>query len=242
MRTLFLPPEGYLSNHADKHLTRYCNRIHKTQHPPQLTALAQDGRTSLLANATTAEERPSIYHTLLSLYLKPPPEYSPNLEPALDLLSKHGSRLPPTSTLSLVPETLPVAQLESYFRGRMRSANSAVNEARVVAGLRKTALFTSQSLLYLGDGIPGGQGGRNRRVVIGEERVCGVCHKRLGGSVVAVLPDNAVVHYGCLGRSAAISASPGVNGVRHGSSMAVSPAGGESVRSSGYGQWGGRVG
>ncbi|KAL2155378.1 hypothetical protein VTH82DRAFT_119 [Thermothelomyces myriococcoides] len=220
----------------------YCNRIHKTQHPPQLTALAQDGRTSLLANATTAEERPSIYHTLLSLYLKPPPEYSPNLEPALDLLSKHGSRLPPTSTLSLVPETLPVAQLESYFRGRMRSANSAVNEARVVAGLRKTALFTSQSLLYLGDGIPGGQGGRNRRVVIGEERVCGVCHKRLGGSVVAVLPDNAVVHYGCLGRSAAISASPGVNGVRHGSSMAVSPAGGESVRSSGYGQWGGRVG
>jgi hypothetical protein len=27
-----------------------------------------------------------------------------------------------------------------------------------------------------------------------------VCHKRLGGSVVAVLPDNSVVHYGCLAR------------------------------------------
>ncbi|AEO61565.1 hypothetical protein MYCTH_2311843 [Thermothelomyces thermophilus ATCC 42464] len=220
----------------------YCNRIHKTQQPPQQTATAdrhnvtQDPRTNQPA---TAEEQPSIYHTLLSLYLKPPPEYSPNLAPALDLLSKHGSRLPATSTLSLVPETLPVAQLESYFRGRMRSANSAVNEARVVAGLRKTALFASQSLLYLGDGIPGGQGGRNRRVVIGEERVCGVCHKRIGGSVVAAMPDNAVVHYGCLGRSAAATASPGVNGVRHGSSRAMSPAG-ESVRS-GYGQWGGRV-
>lgn len=83
----------------------------------------------------------------------------------------------------------------------MRSANSVVNETRILAGLRKTELVTSQALLLLGDGMPGGQGGRNRRVVVGEERVCGACHKRLGGSVVAVMPDNSVVHYGCLGRA-----------------------------------------
>ena len=53
-------------------------------------------------------------------------------------------------------------------------------------------------MLLLGDGIPGEAGGRNRRVVVAEDRVCGVCHKRLGGSVIAVLPDNSVVHYGCL--------------------------------------------
>jgi hypothetical protein len=133
-----------------------------------------------------------------------------------------------------------VAQLESYFRGRMRSANSAVNETRVVAGLRKTALFASQSLLFLGDGIPGGQGGRNRRVVISEERVCGVCHKRIGGSVVAVLPDNAVVHYGCLNR---VGGGGGGGGV---GSRAMSPNGESvsvsgSVRSGGFGAWG-RVG
>ncbi|KAL2143281.1 hypothetical protein VTI28DRAFT_10588 [Corynascus sepedonium] len=213
----------------------YCNLIHKTQELPQPTAKTDD----ISSSQPGAEDKPSIYHTLLSLYLKPPPEYAPNLAPALDLLSKHGSRLPATSTLSLVPDTLPVAELESYFRGRMRSANSAVNETRVVAGLRETALFASQSLLFLGDGIPGGEGGRNRRVVIGEERVCGVCHKRIGGSVVAVMPDNAVVHYGCLGRSAAAKTGAGVNGLRHGSSRTMSPAG-ESVRS-GYGQWGGRV-
>lgn len=144
---------------------------------------------------------PSIYHTLLSLYLTPPPPNKPNLAPALDLLSKHGSRLPAASTLSLIPDTLPITDLEPYFRGRIRAANSAVNESRVVAGLRQTELIASQSLLLLGDGMPGGQGGRNRRVVISDERVCGVCHKRLGGSVVAVLPDNAVVHYGCLHRA-----------------------------------------
>jgi hypothetical protein len=146
---------------------------------------------------------PSIYHTLLSLYLTPPAPHKPNWPPALSLLSKHGSRLPAASTLNLIPATLPVAELESYFRGRIRAANSIVNESRVVAGLRKTEVVAAQAMLLLGDGIPGENGGHNRRVVVGEDRVCGVCHKRLGGSVIAVLPNNEVVHYGCLNRGGA---------------------------------------
>lgn len=79
----------------------------------------------------------------------------------------------------------------------MRNTNSIVNETRIVAGLRKTELVSAQASLLLS----GDKGGRNRRVVIGDERVCGVCHKRLGDrTVVAVLPDNSVVHYGCLSR------------------------------------------
>ncbi|KAK1754324.1 hypothetical protein QBC47DRAFT_301906 [Echria macrotheca] len=175
----------------------YCNFIHKTQEVEG----ASPSQTRRGEAEDQGDAKPSIYHTLLSLYLTPPPPHAVNLGPALDLLSKHGSRLPATSTLSLVPDTLPVSELESYFRGRMRSANSVVNETRVVAGLRQTGLVASQALLSLGDGIPGGQGGKSRRVVISEERVCGVCHKRLGGSFVAVMPDNAVVHYGCLNRA-----------------------------------------
>ena len=146
------------------------------------------------------EQYPSIYHTLLSLYLTPPQPHKPNWPPALDLLSKHGSRLPASSTLNIIPATLPVGELESYFRGRIRAANSIVNEARVVSGLRKSEVRSAQAELLLGDGTPGGNSGRNRRVVIQEERVCGVCHKRMGRSVVAVLPDNEVVHYSCLNR------------------------------------------
>lgn len=183
--------------------------MHKSQETataPASPSSAKNRRPSA-AYEDPDDPTPSIYHTLLSLYLTPPPPNKPNLPPALDLLSKHGSRLPAASTLSLIPDTLPISDLESYFRGRIRAANSAVNESRVVAGLRQTELIASQALLLLGDGMPGGQGGRNRRVVISDERVCGVCHKRLGGSVVAVLPDNAVVHYGCLNRAA--SAGPG---------------------------------
>lgn len=76
-----------------------------------------------------------------------------------------------------------------------------MNESRIVARLRDSELVSTQALLLLGDGVPGGQGGRNRRVVITEERLCGTCHKRLGGSVVSVLPDNSVVHYGCLNKA-----------------------------------------
>lgn len=192
----------------------YCNQVHKTE-----------GSTGLKSSSTSwshsendplkddEEAQPSIHHTLLSLYLNPPTRRrgqsppSPNREEALDLLSKHGSRLPASSTLSLLPDSLPVSQLEAYFRGQIRSSNSVINEGRVVAGMRKTELVSAQARLLLGGGVVGvrggvpEQGGRSRRVVVSEERVCGVCHKRLGGSVIAVLPDNTVVHYGCLNKA-----------------------------------------
>jgi hypothetical protein len=178
--------------------SRYCNRIHLTQDSAVASPI-QSRRGSISQDDEAAV--PSIYHTLLSLYLTPPQPHQPNWPPALDLLSKHGSRLPASSTLNLIPTTLPVAELESYFRGRIRAANSIVNEAKVVSGLRKSEVVSAQAALLLGDGIPGSNGGRNRRVIVSEERVCGVCHKRLGGTVFAVLPDNGVVHYGCLNRA-----------------------------------------
>ena len=132
---------------------------------------------------------PSIYNTLLSLYLSPPPPNNPQWEPALTILAKHGARMPAHSTLNLIPEVLPIKDLQSYFRGRIRSANTIVNESRIVAGLRSTLAFSEEAKLRLGDGTPGGNGGRNRRVVITEDRVCGVCYKRFGGSTIKVLPE-----------------------------------------------------
>ncbi|KAF3020651.1 Vacuolar morphoproteinsis protein 6 [Neopestalotiopsis sp. 37M] len=192
----------------------YCNRVHKTRRnsasgtSPTVSIFGRTSRPSSSQQRPNDESmdqddpdsHPSIYHTLLSLYLTPPSPHEPNLGPALDLLSKHGSRLPASSTISLIPDDLPVKELESYFGSRIRAANSRLAESRIVEGMRRTLLVDTQALLLLGDGMPGGQGGRNRRVVVGEERICGVCHKRLGNSVVAVLPNNSVVHYGCLNK------------------------------------------
>lgn len=114
--------------------------------------------------------------------------------------------------MSLIPDDLPVSSLESYFRGRIRSANSLVNESRIVAGLRKAEQIAVAARLNIGDDAVNGQGGRNRHVIITDERHCVVCHKklgggmRIGGSVVAVLPDNTAVHYGCLNRAMGLKA------------------------------------
>ena len=163
---------------------RYCNQIHLTEASPNASP-GQSRRPSVF----DPEDAPtSIYHTLLSLYLSPPHPHKSQWEPALNLLAKHGARMPASSTLDLIPEVLPIKDLESYFQGRIRSANTIVNEGRIVAGLRSTLVFNEEAKLRLGDGVPGGNGGRNRRVVITEDRVCGVCHKRFGGSAIKVLP------------------------------------------------------
>lgn len=97
--------------------------------------------------------------------------------------------MPASSTLELIPEVLPIQDLESYFRGRIRSANTVMNESRIVAGMRNVLALNEEASLRLGDDAPGGNKGRNRHVLITEDRVCGVCYKRFGGSVVKVLPE-----------------------------------------------------
>lgn len=134
------------------------------------------------------DDEKSIYLTLLSLYLVPPHGYDPQRGPALSLLAKHGSRLPADAALSLIPASLPVQELEFYFKGRMRAANSVFNEARIVASLRMTRANQVVAQLKLGEGILGG-GTQARHVTVTEERICGVCHKRLGGSVISVFPE-----------------------------------------------------
>lgn len=159
--------------------------------------------STIPATANIDDAEPSIYHILLSLYLAPPQPNQPNWAPALDLLSKHGARLPASTTLDLVPPTLPVRELESYFRGRIRNANSVLNEERIVARLRAVEKASIEAAVLLGDGKVGRDGkmlpeGFNRRVVIDEDRHCAVCHKRFGGSAIRVYPDNSVVHSGCI--------------------------------------------
>ncbi|KAK7183850.1 hypothetical protein DPSP01_004472 [Paraphaeosphaeria sporulosa] len=148
-------------------------------------------------------DEPSIYHTLLSLYLSPPHPHAANWPPALALLSRHGARLPANTTLDLVPPSLPVKDLESYFKGRIRSANSLLNSERIVARLRGVEKVDVEAAVLLGEGGADGKGkgkpgGLNRRVVITEERHCAVCHKRFGGSAIRVYADGGVVHSGCL--------------------------------------------
>ncbi|KAF2460320.1 AvaB protein [Lineolata rhizophorae] len=177
---------------------------------------------------SSPEHPTSIYHVLLSLYLSPPPPHEPNWPAALALLSRHGARLPASATLDLVPDDVAVRDLEPYFAGRMRAAAAVRNRERVAArlhGVRKAAVDAELALgpaesgfadvHHGGMGISGGAAaggpgaGKNRRVVVTEDRHCAVCHKRFGGSAIRVYPDNSVVHYGCIGRPRGTSGGDG---------------------------------
>ncbi|KAJ5743557.1 hypothetical protein N7533_008427 [Penicillium manginii] len=160
----------------------YCNHVHLSEEQDQ---------------------EDTIYLTLLSLYLTPPHNQKIQNGPALAILAKHGSRLPADAALGLIPAELEVRELEFYFKGRMRAANSVFNEARIVTQLRKARDLQIQAQLALGDGVISG-GTRARHVTVTEERICGVCHKRLGGSVINVFPDNSVVHLGCANRVSSV--------------------------------------
>ena len=165
----------------------YCNQVYVKQAGSARTQASQ------AASHPIEDGSPSIYQVLLSLYLSPPPPHEPQWGPALDILARHGSRLPAASSLGLIPEVLAVQKLEAYFTARLRAGNTILNNARITAGLRKTVDLEKDANLRLGEGRPGGHRGRNRNVVITEERVCGVCHKRFGGSAIKVLPESVVV-------------------------------------------------
>ncbi len=164
-------------------INRYCNQLHKTEDTPAPSGAA--GEYSVLA---PSDDEPSIYLTLLSLYLTPPHGYKPQYGPALDILAKHGSRLPANSALELIPESLPVHELEFYFKGRMRAANTILNESRITANLLKVQTIKTRAQLLVGEGTDG-RSSRSRNVTVTEERLCSVCHKRIGGSVINVFPE-----------------------------------------------------
>lgn len=168
---------------------RYCNTTYLATSTTPITTAANPVPTD-----PSNTETHSIYHTLLSLYLSPPKPHSPNWDAALELLSRHGARLPASSTLDLMPSDLAVRQLESYFRGRLRAENEAMRLDAITVGLRGVERVRTEAKLLLGEH------GRGRKVVITEDRHCSVCHKRFGGSAIRVYPDGVVVHYGCYGR------------------------------------------
>ncbi|OCT44247.1 AvaB protein [Cladophialophora carrionii] len=162
----------------------YCNQTHLEETGKGAAKTSARRRSS---TTDPTDEEPSIYHILLNLYLNPPKGEKALFGPAIELMARHGPRLPANSTLELIPEDLLVKEFEAYFRGRIRNANSIMNESMIVSGLRKVDAVRVQAALLLGEGVQ--SGGRGRKVRIDEDRVCGVCYKRLGSSVISVFPE-----------------------------------------------------
>ncbi|KAI9690776.1 MAG: Vacuolar morphogenesis protein 6 [Bathelium mastoideum] len=167
----------------------YCNELylsHQSASPISPTSPTSIAVAS--SNNKDPNDPLNIYHTLLSLYLLPPSPHPPQWHPALDLLSRHGARLPAPAVLDLVPSTLPLRELESYFRGRLRHGRATAATSAVACGLWGVRKGREEA---------DWRGRLGRKVVVREEDHCRVCHRRFGGSAIKVVGDGSVVHYGC---------------------------------------------
>ncbi|KAG0022469.1 Vam6/Vps39-like protein [Entomortierella chlamydospora] len=141
-----------------------------------------------IKNFDSSDPSKNVYLMLLKVYLKPPNREKPMLEPALDILTRHGTHIDPAAVLGLLPASTRVDQLYKFFEKSIRESIKTKHMDMIVKNLLKAERLQTQEQLNFY---------RSRRVKITEDRMCPKCNKRIGSTAFAVFPDGVVVHYSC---------------------------------------------
>ncbi|KAI8584642.1 hypothetical protein K450DRAFT_217259 [Umbelopsis ramanniana AG] len=134
------------------------------------------------------EQGHRMFLALLRVYLQPSSGGSPLIEPALELLARHGSQINVSEVLSTLPSETHLKGLYPFFEKSIRESNRVHYENMIVKNLLKAEQLQVQEKMTFY---------RSRSIRISEDRMCPQCNKRIGNSVFAVFPNGAVVHYFC---------------------------------------------
>lgn len=124
--------------------------------------------------------------TLLSMYLAGSSEkYRSDI---IDLLASQGSKMSATDVLVNLPSDTSIKDIDFFLQSQIRNLHSSMNNGQVTSAFLQVNLIrTQEHLMELGQA----------HSLITYLRICKVCRKRLGYSVISVFPDGEVVHYGC---------------------------------------------
>ncbi|UZJ55892.1 hypothetical protein CBS101457_005212 [Exobasidium rhododendri] len=140
------------------------------------------------------DDSSSVFLILLRIYLKPKTvegrgeDAQVELEAAIGLISRHGSRIDSVAALELLPPLVSLHTVEQFASKALRKAEAKRNEMVLLHHVAKErALQVNENLVKL----------HSRRVKVTDTRTCPRCMKRLGSSVIAVNAKGAVMHYGC---------------------------------------------
>lgn len=170
-RAVVLAMMGNLRKALDIH-------VHKIKDPAKSEAFAAKQFTN----------DPNAFEILLELYLTTQEGQEPQVPDALSLLKRHGPRLDAEKVMSSLPFSTSLSSIHEYLTTRLQSTLLLQTSSLIESKLRESYLLSTQlNVISL----------RNKSYKVGTDRVCAVCHKRLGNSVLAVFPDGACVHYGC---------------------------------------------
>lgn len=121
--------------------------------------------------------RSSIFHVLLRIYLRPRPNHPLLFGPALALLASHAAAIDAIEVFDLLPPLVALGDLQTYLEKTLRRSGERVRDAKMVKAIGRSAMDDAErNVINL----------EERRVKITETRVCPLCHKRLGNSVIAI--------------------------------------------------------
>ncbi|KAA1467551.1 hypothetical protein DENSPDRAFT_832639 [Dentipellis sp. KUC8613] len=128
-----------------------------------------------------------VFLTLLRIYLRPLVKTSDNLlQPALELISRHGPRLDSEEALQLLPPLVTAQDIRDFLVEALRAPVFDTKVVRDISKARNEQV--ARKLMYL----------QSNRVKVTDGRVCPQCNKRIGHSVIAVhTPGGEVTHYQC---------------------------------------------
>jgi len=150
------------------------------------------------SSSETAEsfssKRQHLFLTLFKTYLHPPvPQKSTRdvssiPQNALDFLSRAFDEIDPTRILELLPENIPIQAIAPYLSKVMRATTHKRRDSQITKNLKKSEnLKVKCQHIYAS----------SPAALIGPERMCPVCKKRIGDKVFAFFPNGVVVHFKC---------------------------------------------
>ncbi|KAJ2960262.1 hypothetical protein NQZ79_g4423 [Umbelopsis isabellina] len=122
-----------------------------------------------------SEKGHRMFLALLRVYLQPAGGASPLIEPALELLARHGWQIDASEVLSTLPSETHVQGLYPFFEKSIRESNRLHYQNMIVKNLLKAEqLQVQEKMTYY----------RSRSVRITEDRMCSQCNKRIGNSFI----------------------------------------------------------
>ncbi|QSL65343.1 hypothetical protein MERGE_002653 [Pneumocystis wakefieldiae] len=129
-----------------------------------------------------------IFLILLNLLLKPPDGHEIQLSNALDFLSLYRSYIKIETVASCLPLNIKISDIKLYLETSIQNKTTDIINGKIISSLHIANLTKYQNKLI--DAC-------NKKYTITSEKTCGNCHKRLGQSVLAIFPNDSIVHYGC---------------------------------------------
>eukprot|EP00884_Botryococcus_braunii_P004337 jgi/Botrbrau1/13904/Bobra.0017s0011.1 len=128
------------------------------------------------------------YMTLLAMLLHPGEGRDPLYAEACQLLAAQGSQLDPRNVLDALSEDMPLGVAFDTIAHMLRERTHRQRQGRITRHLwRGNHLSTSASRAEV----------MSRRVLVGEQRACRLCHTRIGTKMCAVYPNGVVICFKC---------------------------------------------